>query len=218
MVLMEKKAPIIAKAISSQLTKHYPAGQIIVYQGDMPEDVYILKRGVIKIYDTDEDGNEKILHLVKPYAVIPFTFFSGEYHPIKWYYSALTNCEVVVIPSSVLSKKLENNKHLANYLMCWFTEQVHELLVRLSSLGKTTARDKVVAALKFLAVRHSYEREGGWRRIEFHVSHQLIADLAGVSREHVAGIMREIGELNLIRYPRKTVLEIDLKKLIEWQP
>jgi CRP-like cAMP-binding protein len=210
---MEKISPKLAKTIDGVRTKHYPKGQIMLYQGDTPQEVYVLKEGVIKIYDIDEQGNEKVLHLLKPYSIAPFASFSGNGATIQWFYSALTDCKVCVVPIEDFNKQMKADNDLALYLMNWFSSEVHELLVRLSSLGKTNARDKVVAALKFLSTLHATQRRSGWSRVAFPVSHQLIADLTGVTRESAATIMRELSSEEIVRNPRQTILEINLDKL-----
>ncbi|MEO5949792.1 MAG: helix-turn-helix domain-containing protein, partial [Candidatus Saccharimonas sp.] len=95
-----------------------------------------------------------------------------------------------------------------------FSRDVHELLVRLSSLGKTNARDKVMSALRFLMVVHATERRAGWWRVNFPVSHQLIADICGITRETAALTMKELQGEHVIRNPKLTVLEISQRGLL----
>lgn len=187
----------------------------MLYEGDTLFDVFILKSGIIKIYDIDEQGNEKILHLVKPQAIIPFVFFSGGKESIKWFYAALTDCEICVLPFDILMRRMRENNDLAIQLMNWFSLEVHELLVRLSSLGKTNTQDKLLAALRFLSIHHATQRHSGWWRVSFPVNHQLLADMTGVTRESTAMIMKEFREQHIIRNPRQTILEINLEKLIQ---
>lgn len=194
--------------------RHIPGGQIILYEGDNPLEIFILRAGVVKVYDIDEQGNEKILHLAKPPAVVPFAFFSGMRDPLKWFYTTLTDCDVYVLPAAKLKKMTHDNPDLAELLTNSFSSDVHELLVRLSSLGKTNARDKIVAALKFLVTCHASQRHSGWWRVNFAVSHQLIADLCGITRESAALVMKELQSEKVIRNPRVTILEINREKLL----
>lgn len=213
--LMESAPLLLQKLAADARVKHYPRGQIMLYQGDMPQEIFILSEGVIKLHDIDSQGNEKILHLVKPYALVPFAFFSGPDHETKWFYTALTDCDVAVIPTDKLTSQLRTNPTLSVFLMNWFSLEVHELMVRLSSLGKTNAHDKVLAALKFLAVHHATPRRSGWLRVNFAVNHQLIADMTGVTRESTAMTMKELSEHKIVRNPRQTILEINLDRLLE---
>ena len=203
----------LATALHSSRVKHFPKGQIILYEGDAAPDVFILKDGAIKIHDIDEQGNEKVLHIIKPPAIVPFAFFSGDTEGTRWFYTALTDCDVFVLPEASLAENMRMNNSLAIYLMNWFSCEVHELLVRLSSLGKTNARDKMIAALRFLAVHHAIRRRSGWWRVVFPVSHQLLADMVGITRESAAMVMKELQDNRGIRNPRLTILEINLDRL-----
>lgn len=206
--------PLLETAMTGARSKHFPRGQIIMYQSDVPYDVIVLEEGVVKIHDIDEQGNEKILHLLKPYAILPFAFFSGGKDEMRWFYTALTDCDVRVMPMSELMKRMEANCELTLYLMHWFSDEVHELLTRLSSLGKTNSHDKIMAALKFLALNHAKERRSGWWRIAIPVNHQLIADMVGVTRENTAMVMKEFTRQGIVRNPRQTILEVNVRKLI----
>jgi CRP-like cAMP-binding protein len=204
----------LARLLTSARTKHIPGGQIILYEGDVPLEVYALKAGVVKMYDIDEQGNEKILHLVKPPALIPFAFFSGMRDPLKWFYTTLTDCDVYVLPVAELKARTRADPDLAEVLTNTFSSDVHQLLVRLSSMSKTNARDKILAALRFLRVCHATERRTGWWRVNFAVSHQLLADLCGITRESTALVMKQLQTEKIIRNPRVTILEIHRERLI----
>jgi CRP/FNR family transcriptional regulator len=209
MLRVDETPLLLKEAFKGVRTKHYPKGQIILYQGDPPLDVLLLKSGVIKIYDIDEQGNEKILHLLKPWAILPLAFFSGNDVPTRWFYAALTDCDVCVLPTEKLTPKLAAESELILLLTHWFSTEVHELLVRLSSLGKTTSRDKLLAALMFLATKHATQRRSGWMRVTFPVNHQLLADMSGITRESAAMVMKQFKDEQLVRHPRMTILEIN---------
>jgi CRP-like cAMP-binding protein len=210
---MEDLPALLMPLVRGARRKRFPKDQIIIYEGDTTEDVLILRDGIIKMHDIDEQGNEKILHLTKRPAIVPFAFFSGGDVPTRWFYTALTDCEVYVVPRMKVLSALRSNPALGLYLMNSFSSEVHEVFTRLSSLGKSTVREKLVAALKFLAVCHSRERRAGWWRVIFPVNHQLLADMIGVTRESVALVMKDLQTEGMIRNPRLTTLEINPSKL-----
>ncbi len=212
---MKSLPEVLQKQIKLSRIKEIPKGQIIFYEGDSPIEVFIIKEGVVKIYNIDDNGNEKILHLVSSPAVIPFTFFTGNNKPTQWFYSALTDCDLYLLPREQLHSIEKNNPEVPVFLMNWFSKEVHELLARLDSLGKTNVSDKLKAALKFLAVRHSKQRRSGWSRVLFPVNHQLLADMIGMTRESTTTAMKELADKKIIRNPKLTILEIDTKKLME---
>lgn len=194
--------------------KFMPKDQIILYSGDLPSDVIFVESGTVKVHDIDNHGNDKILHLLKAPALVPFAFFSETDEGIKWFYTALTDCNARILPAKDLRLAMQRDYMLSQYLTQWFSREVHEMLVRISSLGKTTARAKIISALKFLSVHHAAVRRSGWRRILFPVSHQMLADMTGITRERAAIIMKELQDNKVIRNPRLTILEINFEKLL----
>lgn len=204
----------LSKLLTGARLKHYPKSQILLYSGDVPNDVYILKEGVAKMYDIDNQGNEKILHLLKPPGIMPLTFLRGRNRAAEWFYNTVTDCDVYTVPRADVERQIESDGQLAMYLMSQFGNETHELLVRLSGLSKTDTANKLLYVLRFLAARHARERYGGWRRVTFPVSHQLLADMIGMTRESTAISMKQLREQDIIRYPRTTVLEIHFKNLL----
>lgn len=206
---------LLESMVKSARLKHFPRGQIIFYEGDTPSDIFIIKEGAVKIYDINDQGNEKILHIVRSPALLPLAFFSGDSAPLYWFYSTLTDCDLYVLPKAQLRDAMKADGELALLLMGLFSVDVHELLVRLSSLEKTNAHDKLIASLKFLAARHAYQRRSGWWRVSFSVNHQLLADMSGVTRESASTVMKELQDEKVVRNPRLTILEIDRDKLVD---
>jgi len=204
---------ILQRALRASRTRRVPSGQIILYEGDTPQEVFILKSGIVKLYDIDDQGSEKILHLVKPPAVIPFAFFSGMHDPLHWFYTTLTDCELYVVPATELKDMTHADSNLAEILTNHFSDDVHELLVRLNSLSKTNTQDKVIAVLRFLMARHATERRAGWWRVNFPINHQLIADLCGITRESTSIVMKEFLDKKITRVPKLARLEINRKRL-----
>lgn len=194
-------------------SKHVPKGQIILYEGDTPSEIYFVKTGIVKLYNIDNHGNEKILHLFGPNAVMPLAFFSGDEAATRWYYTALVDCDLIVVDKAALEELMATDHSVTKYLLHWFSNEVHELLVRLDSLGKTNVRDKLFAALRFLAVCHGVPCRSGWTRITFPVNHQLLADMIGVTRESTAMVMKEFSDKKVVRNPRLTILEVRFSKI-----
>lgn len=205
----------LVELLESSRLRHSPKGQIIYYEGDIPNEAIFIKSGVVKLYNIDEQGNEKILHLLGPNSLIPLRFYSGGGIPLKWFYSSLIDCDLYVIPNESLRELMFQDSETSVYLMNRFSDEVHELLVRLDSLNKTNARDKLIAALKFLLVCHSVPRRSGWCRVSFPVSHQLLADMIGMTRESTAVAMKDLATEKIVRNPRQTILEIYPSKLID---
>jgi CRP/FNR family transcriptional regulator len=212
---MDRLPPSLQRLVRAAPVKRFSRDKIIQYIDQPVTNVFVLKTGAIKIYDINNQGDEKILHIIKPSTVFPYAFYSGNQVHTTWFYSTLTDTEVYVLDPIVLRRAMFAHGNLAMNLLQDFSQDLHELLIRLRSLGKTNSRDKVVAALTFLAVCHAHPLPDGWWRVSFPVGHQLLADIAGITRESVAVVMKSLQTKQLIRNPRNTLLEINTQELFE---
>lgn len=212
---MDRLPPSLQRLVRAAPVKRFPRDKIIQYIDQPVTNVFVLKSGAIKIYDINSQGDEKILHIIKPSTVFPYAFYSGNQAHTMWFYSTLTDTEVYVLDPIVLRRAMFAHGSLAMNLLQDFSQDLHELLIRLRSLGKTNSRDKVVAALTFLAVCHAQPLPDGWWRVSFPVGHQLLADIVGITRESVAVVMKSLQTKQLIRNPRNTLLEINTRELFE---
>jgi CRP-like cAMP-binding protein len=199
---------------SAEIIRRYPKGQVIIYAEEAPIDVCYLRKGIVKVFEYKDGFGERIVHLIKPPALLPLTAFSKMRDIAHWKYTALTECEISVLSHEKFANVLQTNAELSTILLQWYSGEVHELMIRLNSLNKTNTHDKLIAALKFLVVHHAVERKNDWWRVTFPVNQQLLADLTGMTRESGATIMKLFKSNKIIRQPRLTILEINRANLI----
>jgi len=202
----------LKKALSDTRVRQIPKGQIIIYEGDPTVEVYVIKSGVIKLHHPNGQG-DKVLHLLKFPAVLPLAYFSGGNKATRWTYTALTDCELYVFRVEVLRELMLGDAQTVRYLVNHFSEDVHEVLVRLESLGKSDMNAKLGSALRYLAAVHGKKWRGAWVRIPFTVTNQLLADMIGVTRESASTAMKTLADKNIARYPRFAQLEINVNNL-----
>lgn len=192
--------------------RNYQKGQVLVYAADQLPQVYILKSGVIKLYDLDAQGDEKIVHLLGAPTVFPLAILAASEQTSQLSYSTLTDCELYLIPSSAFHQELTSNSELALWLIHWFSNETREYMKRISSLERTATDDKLLAALAFLARRFGQlDKKSGYCQIDFPVSHQMLADLIGVTRESTTLAVQELQKARLVRSPRQARLQISQK-------
>lgn len=205
--------PLLQLAQSAPLRK-YPKGQILFYEGDSPTNVYVLKSGAIKIYDIDDKGNERIVHIISPPSLFPAVLFFSQSEASNTFYSTLSECEVYVVSAQAVRDKLESDNAFALYCLRWFAEDTREVMIRMASLEKSDAREKLLVALRFLAYMHGQPTtHDGWRRVNFSVSHQLLADMIGVTRESTTLAMKDLQKQKVVGHPKITVLEVNTAQL-----
>ena len=197
--------PLLANA----KVRSYPKGQIILYEGENPTDAFVVKSGAVKIYDIDEDGNEKILHIVKPLGVFPVIFMFGTAGQTSTFYTTVADSELYVLSRADFEQRLTTDPALVLYCLRWFANEVQEMMRRMSSLEKTSTRDKLIATLGYLSRQHCEPGAAGWKKVTFPISHQLLADMIGVTRESTTMVMKDMQKEKLVRTPKLGILEIN---------
>ena len=199
----------IDSLLTRAVVRHYPKGQIILYEGEHPTSAFVVKSGAVKIYDIDEDGNEKILHIVKSKGIFPMIFLFGSAGQTNTFYTTVADSELYVLTRSDFEEELAKEPQLVRYCLRWFADEVQEMLRRMSSLEKTSTRAKLLATLAYLSRQHCDPPKAGWQRVLFPVSHQLLADMIGVTRESTTMVMKELHKEKIVRTPKLGALDIN---------
>lgn len=214
---MSHGIPILDKILSRARIKNYPEGQIVIFSGDKPSEVYIVKSGYVKVYDLDEKGNEKILSIVKPGSIMPYSFFSGNNTPNKWFYQTLCDSEIYVLDRETVLHTMQADASLVLAFTNNFSREMHELLNRISSMGKSRSHTKLLAVLKYLVVCLESEREDLWWRAPFSINHQFLADITGITRESCSNALKILQNRGVIRQPKHNVIEVNTEKLMKYK-
>lgn len=199
----------VTELIKKGVVRHYPKGQLVLYEGDVVSYLYYLKKGAIKAYDIDATGNEKIINVAGDGDFFPLLAIFDENGKIATFYSTLVDCELVLIPRQSFVELLQKDPEVSFYFLQWFTKRVKGLILRMSSLEKTDTAAKFHNVLYVLSQWHSRDRKDGWQRVNFPVNQQFLADMAGVTRESLNAVFKDAELNHIVRVPRSKVLEIN---------
>lgn len=191
----------------------YDSGQLIFQPGDLATETLILTTGIIKVYSIDAKGQEKVLQIIKAPAILPLDCLLAAPRPVAWHYAALTDCETATFSPDEFHDHVTKNHDLSIYIINWLATQSHELLVRIDGMSKSEAKDKIIAVLKFFSVYYSKPARRGWKQIEFPITHQLLADIAGLTRESVSIQIGNLQKEKVVR-ARRPYLEVHEEHLL----
>ncbi len=203
----------VKKLFPEAILRRYPAGQIVIYDGDQPSHIFFIKKGAIKNYDIDDQGNEKIVRLIGENGFFPLIYALSDALEIENFYSTLDETEVLLIPIEQFIYRCENDIVFSNRCFRWFVGEATLLLDRIKGLERTESRLKVAQVLEYLANQHAVPKNENWQQVKFPVSQQFVADMVGLTRETVSVIMKDFDEQKIVHFPRQMHLEIHMKRL-----
>ncbi len=175
-----------------QGTKHqYSKGASVLNQGDTLDNVLLIQSGLIKITNSDKHGSSKTVAIFGKNHIIPLSWLFIE--PPKlgaiYSYSALGDVIVYALPRQTVISALDNQPHIYKYL-CNVTSKAYvNASFRIYNLQKTNVTEKVEFVLYYLATLLANKKGEPIIEIEASLTHQDIADIAGLSRESVTHLL-----------------------------
>jgi len=201
----------VAQAASEKrLARH----ALVFKEGEAGHSLYIIKKGLIKISKGCNDGRAKTLALLKPGEVFgEMSVFSDE----KRSATAETMLESTLLVLEKESVLTMLKKHPAISLNI-----IRTLIARLSAadrqiknLALGNSRAKVADILLFLAEQFGESAKRG-TKVTVKLTHQEIADLAGLARETTTKLLNEFVKEDAITLADKEIEIIGVQKLREW--
>ena len=168
-------------------------GELIVSQGSAGEGLYIVARGQIRVYLSDETGKEIILGLEGPGAIFgEIAVLDGE--PRSASVAAMERTELLMIEGREFRQLLEVHTGLSLGVIAALAGMIRKLTDATQGLALQSAYRRLVARLYERAVE-----EDGQTVIPERLTHQLLADMIGCSREMVSRIMSDLAKGGYLR-------------------
>jgi CRP/FNR family transcriptional regulator, anaerobic regulatory protein len=186
------------------------AGQWAFGTGDKFEAVYVVYSGFLKNVLIDEAGNEQILGFPMKGDMLGMDGLHGECYASQS--TALTDCELVVIPF----RELSHLGHECTMLENWLYRAISRELVRehavIGLLGTLGAEARVARFLVSLSSRFAAL---GYSSIDFNLrmTRQEIGSYLGLTLETVSRSLSALHDAGLIRVHQRAVTLVDIDAL-----
>lgn len=185
-------------------SKKYSKGDIILHSGDSPNTLFYLKKGFVKRYTESFDGKEVIIHIFDSGAIFPLLWAVEGKNP-SFSLAALTDCELALVPAQDYIDHIKNDKDRLFDLTIKLLKGLEGMAKRVEILSTEKADSKVKSTLAYLS-RHL--------GVEFEFTHEELAKISGLTREHVSIEMKKLKNQGVVSYKRNTITIIDIDRLI----
>ncbi len=193
----------------------FPKDSIIFAPGDAPEALYVLRSGLVKLSHVSEDGQESILRVFGPGDVFGELLLAVRARPFLA--TALTSCVVTVVQGKTFLQLLSTIPKIGFNFIGVLSRHLAEMALDRAQASHKWSCDRLVLTLLKLSKAHGEEREGR-TSIVLPLTHQILADMIGTSRETVSrhlarlqreGIVTQRGRTLLIHEARLKLLLLD---------
>lgn len=122
-------------------------GRILFEHGQPAEKFFLLVEGQIKLYRLSEDGDEKVIEIVRPGQTFAeaVMFMSGKVYPVNA--DALVKSRLLAFPNAVYKDLLRNSVDACFRLMADMSQRLHQRLNEIDSLTLHNATYRLVSYL-----------------------------------------------------------------------
>lgn len=196
----------LRELIDGAAKRSFGAGSIIVYQGEVPRTAYVIVSGIVRVFSISSQGEDHIVTLHIKGEFLPSPWIFGKATGSLFFYEALTPTEVALVPKEEFIAYTLSTPERTQALLDYFTVNYTASLVRINALEQSKAREKILHTFYFLCQRYGRKNSTDTNKIDIDllITHQLLANLVGLTRETTAVEVSKLKKQKIISYTNQS--------------
>ncbi|MBW1804144.1 MAG: Crp/Fnr family transcriptional regulator [Deltaproteobacteria bacterium] len=190
--------------LESSERRRYPRGNIVIYQGDTGEVIYLILKGSVKVSLTHPDGKEIILNTLRV----------GDYFGEMSVFDHMPRSATIVTEEAseflVISKKvfielIKRNPEISLKILAEMSKRLREADEQIGSLAHFDVKGRVAKTLTKLSNKPEIQSHDGYIVIP-RPSMKDIAAMSGTSRETVSRILNELSKKGILHLTKESII------------
>ncbi|MCC2589381.1 Crp/Fnr family transcriptional regulator [Chryseobacterium sp. MFBS3-17] len=189
----------------------YRKGEMLFDEQELPQNVYLIKKGTAKLAKQGSYGKEQILRFIKEDDLIGYrSILCGENFQARA--EAMTDIEAVKIPAEFFMYLLENDGKLSFVMLQKTAFELGESANTVTFLAQKTVRERLAEILLLLEQKLGTDPEGF---INISLTREEIANLIGTATESAIRLISEFKQDKLIETEGRAIKILNHDKLIK---
>lgn len=194
--------------------KSFDKGQVILVEGEIPRCAYVVKTGIVKMYNLTSKGEEKPISLIMAYDVVPLIWIFGNFKRVIYYYEAFTNAKLYCVPPDEYREFILNDHEALQQGFKHLCDRYISSLMRINALEYSKASEKVVHMLHYLCFRYGRDIKADVVKIMIPLTHQDLANFMGLTRETTGIELKKLERSGVLTYNKQNYI-VQTSKLNE---
>ncbi len=196
----------VTRVTQAARERTYPKNSVILFEDDPGDALYVVLTGEVKVVLIGEDGREVILSILRSGD------FFGEMslidnQPRSAHVIATEASNLMVLRRDEFRDCLEQTPRIALGLLQALSRRLRRADDKIGGLVLLDVTGRVARVLLELADEHDGER------VPRKITHHMLAQMIGSSRETVSRTLRELADQGLIQVSRKDIAILDRSRL-----
>lgn len=201
------------KLLAGERTLKLREGETLFERGDAGDGCYWLRRGVLAVYVVSATGDQRILAILGPNAIVgELAMIDGM--PRSASVRALRACELNFISRAAFTELLRRHPELYDDIVKTLAARLRQTDEDMAASSFQSVRARVARALLQFA-RHLGEQMGPERVLIRHsITQSDLAAMAGVARESVSRTLREWHRRKILEGSSRAGYVVDMPSLV----
>ncbi|UMZ72644.1 Crp/Fnr family transcriptional regulator [Natranaerofaba carboxydovora] len=192
--------------------QEYKQGEIIFFEGEPGEAMYVIEKGKVKILKDNVEGKEQILNVVQKGDVFAeVVIFDDRPYPATA--EVVEDSLIAAIKKESFDQMLYLNPQIAVKMMRLMGKRLREAQGKIADLALKNTDKRVLSTICKLARKHGRELTDQKVKIELSLTHQQLANMVGSSRETVSRILSKFKKEGLIDFDKSHIIVNNLGQL-----
>jgi len=181
-------------------------------QGNPPQEVFYIERGLVKLIRLSESGQELAIGLQSEGSLLGASSVIVQ-EPYPFAAITVTNCSLSRIPADIFLRLAKTDEQFCWYLHEVHSHEVHRNVSQLAALKYLTARQRFERLLlQFISSIPPQEKQTPMK-IHLPLKHWEIAQLIGIRPEHLSRIIQQIKREGILHKKDGCMIISDVRKL-----
>jgi CRP/FNR family transcriptional regulator len=198
---------------SLKINKEYKKGEILFFEGDQMESLFIINQGSVKVFKYTKEGKEQILYILSEGDIFgELSLFRSE--RLTFNVEALEDLNACVLTKASFEMILSKRPEISMKVLQVMGERLIKMETLIQSLGTKDIEARIATFLLELIPEYTKSR-GHIKEIELPLSREEIANYIGVTRETISrklGKMQDEGILKIKGIKKIIILDEDALK------
>lgn len=179
-------------------------------EGTYPKQVFILKKGKVKIYQTTTEGNEQIVYIYEPGDIFGYRpILCNEKHPVTA--KALEDSTLLYLPRFAFQELLQKSTVLAKVLLRNLSSEFSVWINFITTFAQYSVKERLALSLLVLAEKYKKTKEGAL--VEINLTRKDLASFSATSAETLARTLTKWKNEKLITTRGRKIIIRDALRL-----
>lgn len=169
-------------------SKEYSKGEYIFKEKSYSKGIYIVRKGKVKIFQTNGDGKQSIVYIYRKGDYFGYRpLVADEPHPVSAV--AMENVSVLFIPKEFFMNLLETSTSLNKQLLLGLSREFSVWINKMTIFSQYTVKERVALSLLILA-RIYQKSEHPARTTSISINRDDFAGFVGTAKETLVRVLR----------------------------